>query len=289
MLRCDKVGSFKARLVESSIFMHVSIMSLRSTPQYVFSSTRLCVAVLLAALVGGCSVPRVNERTNAPEQSARIVPQTPVPMPALVDHFSSSIVGAQLKKAAAFFDKGMLISPDQDNAYIRYRAVLILDPTNTLAQSGLDGILVHEAGEAKQLLESSRFTAAEKRVEQLVSLFGTNHLLEDLAKNVALARTQDRKRRELEASRAADKQKRDDRIALDVAQLREKAPALSQTLGVIARDVQRADQSILIYARNDAEGRWIYKQMRKATPSYRIRGDIRIGRPGIELLARDNE
>lgn len=54
----------------------------------------------------------------------------------------------------------------------------------------------------------------------------------------------------------------------------------------LARRVSQSDESIMIYARNDAEGRWIYKTMKDAVGDYRIRGDIRISRqPALELLS----
>ena len=41
----------------------------------------------------------------------------------------------------------------------------------------------------------------------------------------------------------------------------------------------------VIVARNDAEGRWIYKSMQQAIEGYRLRGNIKMGkRPKVTLI-----
>jgi hypothetical protein len=61
-------------------------------------------------------------------------------------------------------------------------------------------------------------------------------------------------------------------------------PKLSESLQALALKVQRNDNAIVIVSRSDAEGRWIYQEMKKALPGYRLRGDIRIGKiPKIVL------
>lgn len=239
----------------------------------------------MVSLSSGCGLSAKKEEPVTLIARAQPVTAPAAPLPV---GQASPIVTQQLKKAAELFERGMLLTPDSDNAYIRYRAALMLDSSSVDAKSGLNGILVHEAGEFKQLLESSKFDMAKKTLQRLVTLFGSTKVTDDLRVHLDLALEQERKRRSEQASRKAKsktKQKQDDRIVLDASLLSRKDPAITDKLGVIARQIQEVDKSVLIYARSDAEGRWIYQQMRKAAPNYRIRGDIRIGRPGIKLLS----
>jgi hypothetical protein len=52
----------------------------------------------------------------------------------------------------------------------------------------------------------------------------------------------------------------------------------------VAQRVRESDETVLILARTDAEGRWIYKVMRESVGEYRIRGDIRITREPALVL-----
>ncbi|MFC6981009.1 hypothetical protein [Microbulbifer taiwanensis] len=51
-----------------------------------------------------------------------------------------------------------------------------------------------------------------------------------------------------------------------------------------AQRIRRGELRVIIVARNDAEGRWIYQQLREAVPGYRVRGDIKLGSPPRLLL-----
>jgi hypothetical protein len=61
---------------------------------------------------------------------------------------------------------------------------------------------------------------------------------------------------------------------------------IKNQLKALANRVQESKEFVLIYARNDAEGRWIYQQMRKASEDYRLRGNIkRHKKPRLVLAA----
>ncbi len=61
---------------------------------------------------------------------------------------------------------------------------------------------------------------------------------------------------------------------------------IKNQLAALASRVQESKEYVLIYARNDAEGRWVYQQMREASEDYRLRGNIkRHKKPRIVLDA----
>jgi hypothetical protein len=77
-----------------------------------------------------------------------------------------------------------------------------------------------------------------------------------------------------------------ERVPLPAQPLADKTDEVTQLLVQLAQRVRQSDESIMIYARSDAEGRWIYKTMKDAVGDYRIRGDIRIAQqPAIDLLS----
>jgi hypothetical protein len=75
-------------------------------------------------------------------------------------------------------------------------------------------------------------------------------------------------------------------IVLDAKKLQAKDPQLTTQLTGVANKAKQTDQFVLIIARTDADGRWIYQQLRNAVPGYLVRGDIRIGSPArVKLVS----
>jgi hypothetical protein len=52
---------------------------------------------------------------------------------------------------------------------------------------------------------------------------------------------------------------------------------IKQLLSEIAQQAKLRSMAFLIVARDDKEGRWIYGEMRKSVPGYRLRGNIERG------------
>lgn len=193
---------------------------------------------------------------------------------------SLSVVDGQLLRAEALFSQGKLLFPEDDNAYIRYRAVQIFEPDNIDAKSGLDAILVNQINLGREALERSRLSVAKTHLKQLRSLFPSNSMLDQFERDIQ----QTRKALRVKTSKKALTPVRDDRVYLDERAIKEESPQLIEQLHAIAETLVLTQESVLIFARSDRSGRWIYKQMRDAVPDYRIRGDIRIGRPAIKKL-----
>jgi hypothetical protein len=76
-----------------------------------------------------------------------------------------------------------------------------------------------------------------------------------------------------------------DRYPLNRRQLNARSAALAKRLEKLGERAKSANMRVIIRSRNDAEGRWIYQQMRKAPGEPRIRAELTIGSPPrVELV-----
>jgi len=67
-------------------------------------------------------------------------------------------------------------------------------------------------------------------------------------------------------------------LMLSADTLNDRGPPLQAQLRVVAERIGKSHESLLIVARNDGEGRWLYKQIKSLLVGYRLRGDIRVGK-----------
>ncbi len=220
------------------------------------------IVVLLGSLLVGCAV-------DTPKPVLK-----PAPDPQQVRRQSIANLLALAERA---LQADRLASPAHDNAADRYRAVLKLDPQNPQARTGLQLVVMRYVDLARQALAKSRAEQADyflARARGVGGVAADNSLLAELQNNIADARASQ--------ARSADHS----RFDLDRQQLSAKTSELVALLTEIAERVRDTDEALLIVARTDSEGRWLYQQMRRAVPGYRLRGDIQIGKvPHILLQA----
>ena len=242
------------------------LLSIRMLKAFVFSGVML----------GSSACTFVNQK---PVQSVIVGnPSLPVPVAPAARPTLEQKMNAQ---AEALFRRGSLLSPAEDNAYLRYRAVQLLFPESRQAKAGLDAILVNEVNAARGLLEQSKLTQVNKKLVTLNEYFPNALLLDSLESELKKTRRVMRV-----ASQVASKDVVEDAsyIYLDQQGVATKDKVVLLALAGIAKQIADTDESVLIYARSDSDARWIYKTMRDAVPGYRIRGDIRIGKPAVRLL-----
>lgn len=67
-----------------------------------------------------------------------------------------------------------------------------------------------------------------------------------------------------------------DKVDLPAHWLKARDEQIKSLLSSVAERVKQHNERVIIYARNDEEGRWIYQTMKSFAGDYRIRGDIRI-------------
>lgn len=176
--------------------------------------------------------------------------------------------------------RGRLLYPQADNAYDYFTSVLLVDPGNPQAQSGLQAILLAYLDMARAAAAESDYAEALTLLDRAARLDPDDMLVGDL-------------RRDMEQQYAILQQQREELsgdllLAVNPARLSRRDETLAEELAALAQTVRERDQMIVIFARNDAEGRWIYQKMREGVPGYLLRGDILNG-PSPEIrLATDN-
>jgi tetratricopeptide (TPR) repeat protein len=192
-----------------------------------------------------------------------------------------ALVNRLLDQASDALANNRLTLPEHDNAYDSYSAVLLVDPGNEKAQAGLRSIVLAYAELIRDALRRGRLGEAQQLYRRALSYFPDNPLLEDLKQTVEEAQAQ----AERQQLRLAEQGVDSDKVDLPAQELARRSDAVKELLAKVAERVRDTDESVLIMARTDAEGRWIYKQMNEAVPGYRIRGDIRLAsEPKLRLL-----
>lgn len=212
-----------------------------------------------------------------PKTVVPLPPESAAPSPTPRQHTVSRL----LSEADFAMSQSRFSLPVHDNAHDRFRAVLLLDPGNKRAQAGLHGILLVYADRIQQSLGAGRFQAAAADLRLADQLFPGAELLQPLR-----AELQQRVKAATAAAETPAPTDGRERVPLPAQPLADKTDEVTQLLVQLAQRVRQSDESIMIYARSDAEGRWIYKTMKDAVGDYRIRGDIRIAQqPAIDLLS----
>src|SRR5690606_35855449 len=164
------------------------------------------------------------------------------------DAFARSMMLADiLYEARIAFEDNRLMSPSGDNALDRYHQVLQLDPGNEVALQGIQDIVLRYVDLADVAMRQGQYAEADSLLGRAASLNPERPEL--------LAAWQ-----RLEVARQSEV----NRYELDPAGLAEQSLEVMVRLGEIAQHIQRNEATFLINARNDAEGRWIYKVMREA-------------------------
>lgn len=173
-----------------------------------------------------------------------------------------------------------LLTPEDNNAYERYQAVLYLDPDNERARTGLQAIVLRYLDLARSAARRGALAQAREMLERAELVDPGNPLVEEL--EAELRETRKSRRQNAPLAEMGDS------YLLDPQRLSEKAPELVEELHNLAARLPETGEFVLIVARTDAEGRWIYRQLREAVPDYRVRGNIQLGTPPrIRLLPTD--
>ncbi|WP_145999173.1 hypothetical protein [Oceanicoccus sp. KOV_DT_Chl] len=162
-----------------------------------------------------------------------------------------------------------LMVPEFDSAYDWYRQVLAVDQENAEAHWGMHEITRRYLQLAEQAFDSHRLGLAEQMLRR-AEMIAANPLT-------------------TEAIRQRYKQTvRTGEVLLPVGALSARNELIQQQLAELAQQARAKQSRLLIVARNDAEGRWVYQQMRSAVDGFRLRGNIEIGQvPRIVLLDLD--
>ncbi len=176
-------------------------------------------------------------------------------------------IGRLLTEAELAFADDRLTTPIDDNAYLRYLGVLFIDPENAAARQGIASIVEKYLTWALDAAESGNQRRARRFLTSASAVDERHPGIESIGARIE----------ELENASQ-------DRHVLSSREVSARSDTAIEELKRLARLADERDALVIISARNDAEGRWIYQQMNEATP-LRIRARLELaGRPMIRML-----
>ena len=247
----------------------------------------IAVALAIVATATGCggnTKPPVPTKTHTPPfdnqaDNPRPGPDRTDSQPKPVNQDTQAAATAaldakMLSKAERAFRSGRLTEPDHDNAYDTFHAVLLLNPNNSQARAGVQAILIRYADLIRRALAERDYYNADILLNRAQIYYPANALLLDLKKELAGAR--EKEDEQMLTTAPTDLAIVD--YPLPSGALSRRSSTVSDYLARIAQRLKENGESVMIHARSDAEGRWIYKQLNDAVPGYRVRGDIKLGR-----------
>ena len=184
-----------------------------------------------------------------------------------IEQVSEQTLTEWMDNAAFALLNDRLIAPEQDNAVFWYRKVLAVDPSHLEAMAGLDHVADRYLTSALSALESDLYERTEYYLKQAEDIVGDTL-------SVRRVRTKLSKYRQSEVFT----------FSLDPKEVRAKSRQLRQKIIKIGLSANKHEAYFIIRAANDADGRWIVRQLQQGLPNQRLRGDIEITpEPEIKL------
>jgi hypothetical protein len=232
-------------------------------------SLRVIGIFSLASVLGACQ--------STPKQEAPIpVVQQASSVPAEVSP-QQKVINSLLSEADYCLSQNKLLNPIADNAHDRYRSVLLMDPQNERAKLGLQTISLRFVELARTAAKRGNASEAQTMIKYAREV-DNNPVVQDAAETL---------RKQLSSMPAAKPYTPGEgEIILDAKLLQAKDPQITTQLVGVAQKAKATDEFVLITARTDAEGRFIYQLLRNAVPGYLVRGDIKIGSPARVKLVK---
>ena len=161
-----------------------------------------------------------------------------------------------------------LIYPARGSAMSLYHEVLYLDPDTAHALAGLTRLAEHFLVAAQESLEKDRLLKAESLISRAKMIYPDYPGVAAMQAQVRRLQHAERTRRTLDWRLVADRSER-----------------LTPTLRELGQLARSGDCRVTISVSNDAEGRWIYRQMNQAEGRGRLRARVRIASPAaVDIL-----
>jgi hypothetical protein len=187
------------------------------------------------------------------------------------------VIDSLLRDADYALSQNQLLNPISDNAHDRYRSVLLMDAENERAKLGLQTISLRYVELARTAAVRGDLSGAQSLIKYARGI-DNNAVVQDAAETI--------RKQIANAPAAKPYQPSEGEQLLDGKLLQAKDSQIVSQLTGVAQKAKQTGDLVLIVARNDAEGRWIYQQLRSAVPGYLVRGDIKIGHPArVKLVA----
>ncbi len=216
----------------------------------------------------------VNPHSGAGRSAAAGRPRAPR-WPLFLALLWPGTVGADPSRIAGLLDsaeeaerRGQLVYPARGSAMDLYHEVLSLEPGNAPALEGLARLAEHHLVAAQAALEEGQLLKADSLVSKARMIHPHYPPVATLKAEIERVRNAQRTRRTLDWRLVARRSER-----------------LGPTLRQLGGTAKSGDCRVTIQVSNDAEGRWVYQQMNRASGSGRIRASIRIASPAaVDVL-----
>ncbi len=221
----------------------------------------LGACLVATLLLAGCATP-----PPAPVPApVEVVPAPPPPPPA-----QSPAARQLLLRADAQIAANHLTTPAGDNALETLAQALALEPdqpdTARAVFRGRERIAESYLALAEQALQRRERSQAERLLERAEAVDGAHLGIAPMRERLRMAA------RERVRS-----------VVLQTAEVTARSESLGVELQRLGVDAKRGSGRVLIRARSDADGRWIYEQLNRA-PGGRLRAEIRrAGSAGLEI------
>ncbi|AFU99089.1 N-acetylglucosaminyltransferase, MurG [Simiduia agarivorans SA1 = DSM 21679] len=208
---------------------------------------RVWIVTALLVFLSGC-VPQLTQLTQL-QRPAPFEPSAVEPENQLLEYLAAA------DEALA---RDHLTVPLRNSAFELYRGALVLDPENPHARRGLSMICRRYLALANAALSEGDYKRAQRYLRRLLRVDPQNP--EAIALRQALAQQE-----QLVLAGAALNE-----LPLPVDALSSRDPGLVAQLQGLASQLVRHKERIVIYARTDAEARWVYQQLKQAQPQFQF-------------------
>ncbi|CAH0991454.1 hypothetical protein SIN8267_01560 [Sinobacterium norvegicum] len=199
-------------------------------------------------------------------------------------------VAFMLMEADQAFERNRLMKPKGDNAYDRYRQILDIEPNNLAAKAGIKHISRRYLTLAKEAFDRGNVRSAQDYVYQSQKIdpnYAGARAMAAYIKQYSPPATVNNSNKSVDdgAVKAPMADSQYNEYLLDSGDLAAKNSAVDAQLDAISQLASQWQSRLLIVARNDAQGRWIYQQLKAKAEGYRFRANIEVGKlPRVVLL-----
>ena len=184
------------------------------------------------------------------------------PTPVPVNPIPAKTLSQMLEAANRALEEDRLVFPEDGSALSIYRNILGHYPTQNQALRGMDNIVERYLVLANQAAEQGRLASARSMLAR-ARLVNENH--------PGITTTHNRIERLSNTKPQV--------ISLKNSEIRSRSARLGKSLTQLGRRAKSLAAQVIITARSDADGRWIYQQMKKGQGDERIRAQLQIGSP----------
>jgi hypothetical protein len=229
-------------------------------------------SIAAVALLCACATPPPQAPPPAAAPAALIESATPPPSaPAALSESELDRLDELLTRGDDALKDDRLLTPIDDSAYDYYTAALKLAPEHPSALAGISKLVDRYLVLAADAIQRGRYDRAKNLLERARFIDSGHDGIALAEEKIALFERATRRR-----------------IPLDGAALSSRSPEIAADLAAWGKLAKTDRAWVTISARNDAEGRWIYQQLRRAPGERRIRAELVIAAvPGLEIFELD--